>query len=98
MTEDMNTRILKMFQKDVLFAYGFVAGLWAVYLFVFYRVMSLIGSGSIVTVLLISGALVLLFNTAAIVAMIRHYAHEKETIYGLDIRHLDEMALAKKNQ
>jgi len=33
--------------------------------------------------------LLLLFNTASITAMIRHYGNDKEHIYGVDIRHLD---------
>jgi hypothetical protein len=31
----------------------------------------------------------LLFNTASIVAMTRHYAADKDHIYGIDIKHLD---------
>jgi hypothetical protein len=45
--------------------------------------------------LAISGALVLLFNTAAIVAMIVHYSHDKENIYSLDLRYLDLMKKTK---
>jgi hypothetical protein len=32
---------------------------------------------------------VLLFNTASIFAMIRHYSGDKEHIYGLDLHYLD---------
>lgn len=98
MTEDMRIRIDRMFRGDTIFAYGFVAVLWVVVIFVFLSVLALIGGGAITTVLVISRALVLLFNTAAIIAMIRHYAHEKDFIYGLDIRHLDEMEEAKRNR
>jgi hypothetical protein len=37
----------------------------------------------------------LIFNTASIAAMVKHYEEDKEFIYGLDIKHLDE---AKKNR
>ena len=30
---------------------------------------------------------VLIFNTAAILAMVKHYEDDKEFIYGLDIKH-----------
>jgi hypothetical protein len=30
-----------------------------------------------------------IFNTASIAAMVNHYSHDKEHIYGTDIRHLD---------
>jgi hypothetical protein len=39
----------------------------------------------------ISGAGVLALNTAAIVAMLRHYTDDKQFIYSLDLKHLDEM-------
>ena len=35
--------------------------------------------------------IVLLFNTASIFAMIRHYSGDKEHIYGLDIHYLDAL-------
>lgn len=98
MSDDMQTRIEVMFRGDKTFALGFVAVLWAVLLFVFFSVRSTIGGGAIINVLVVAGALVLLFNTAAIIAMIRQYAAERDFIYGLDIRHLDEMKRAKRNR
>ncbi len=41
-------------------------------------------------VALLSAAAVLVFNTASIVAMLRNYAADKDFIYGLDIKMLDE--------
>ena len=46
--------------------------------------------------LLIGGAAVLLFNTASIGAMVQHYQEDKDFIYGLDIKHLDEMRGRKR--
>lgn len=91
MAASIQSRVEKMFRGDALFASAFVLVLWAVVIFVFLQVLGLIGGGLIAIVLVVGGGLVLLFNTAAIVAMIRHYSHEKSFIYGLDIRHLDEM-------
>jgi hypothetical protein len=48
------------------------------------------------TILLISGGLVLIFNTASIWAMLRHYADDRDFIYGLDLKHLDEMRRQKR--
>jgi hypothetical protein len=42
------------------------------------------------TLLLIGGAIVLIFNTAAILAMLRHYREDRDFMYGLDIKFLDE--------
>ena len=35
--------------------------------------------------------LVLLFNSASIVAMLTHYSEDRSHIYGLDLHYLDEM-------
>ena len=40
--------------------------------------------------LLFAGAIVLLFNTAAILAMLRHYREDRDFMYGIDIKFLDE--------
>ena len=40
--------------------------------------------------LLCAGAVILLFNTAAILAMLRHYREDRDFMYGLDIKFLDE--------
>jgi hypothetical protein len=37
----------------------------------------------------IAAAIVLLYNTASIVAMLRHYHDDKGHIYPIDIHHLD---------
>jgi hypothetical protein len=49
-----------------------------------------VSDGGIRIALVISALFLLAFNTASIFAMIRHYREDKEHIYGLDIRHLDE--------
>ena len=37
----------------------------------------------------IAAIVLLIFNTGSIANMVRHYGHDKERIYGTDIRHLD---------
>jgi len=95
MSESMKARIQKMYLGDAVFACGFLIVLWVVYFFVYLSIPDRMLENGIATVLLIGGALVLVFNTAAIVAMIVQYAREKTIIYGLDIRHLDEMRAAR---
>lgn len=96
MSDDMQTRIQRMFRGDVTFAWTFVLVLWLVVLFVFFRVSDLLNGGAVQTVLLVAGGLVLLFNTAAIFAMVRQYSQEKELIYAIDLHHLDAMRAAKR--
>jgi hypothetical protein len=82
-------RIQSMFAGDRLWAIFAVVSLWAIYAFVFWRVLPVAGSEGIVEALAVAGGLVLLFNTASILAMVNHYAHDKDHIYGLDIHYLD---------
>jgi uncharacterized membrane protein len=92
----LDARIDRMHQRDRTGALAFVVGLWVTILFALFTMWPLIGEGTIRIVLAISAILVLAFNTAAIVAMLRHYSDDKSFIYGLDIKHLDEMRSRKR--
>ena len=65
--------------------------LWAVLLFVFISVMPLASDPTILYVLGAGVGMVLLFNTASILAMISHYSEDRDNIYGLDLHYLDAM-------
>lgn len=79
-----------MHRRDVLVAWAFVIGLWFSIVFVALATWTLAPNGAARTILLIAGAIVLLFNTAAILAMLRHYREDRDFMYGLDIKFLDE--------
>ncbi len=79
-----------MHKRDVQIAWAFVIGLWVAMIFVAFATWNLAPSGAVRTLLLIGGAIVLLFNTAAIMAMLRHYREDRDFIYGLDIKFLDQ--------
>ncbi len=89
-------RIDRMHGQDRIGALAFVIVLWVVILFVMIHIWPFVADGTIRTILLVSGGLVLLFNTASIVAMLTHYAGDKHFIYGLDLKHLDEMRRRKR--
>ncbi len=95
MTE-MTERIEKMHRLDILVAWAFVGGLWFAIGFVALATWSLAPSMSARIVLLIGGAVVLVFNTAAIMAMLRHYRSDRDFMYGLDIKFLDAAKAAKR--
>ncbi len=96
-TRSHASRIDRMHQRDRMGALAFVAGLWVAVLFTLISIWPLIGNGGIRMVLAVAAAAVLAFNTAAIVAMLRHYNDDKSFIYGLDIMHLDEMRRRKRS-
>jgi hypothetical protein len=79
-----------MHKRDVLVAWAFVVGLWCAMIFVAIATWDLAPSGGARNLLLIGGVIVLLFNTAAILAMLRHYREDRDFMYGLDIKFSDE--------
>lgn len=88
---DLKERVEAMYRRDVIVAWAFVIGLWLAIVFVMIATWQLAPDGNLRTILLIGGAAVLLFNTASMGAMVKHYKEDKDFIYGLDIKHLDEM-------
>lgn len=89
-------RIDQMHSRDRAGLVIFVIVLWCTMLFALFSIWPFIAMPAIRIILTVAGALVLLFNTAAIVAMLRHYHEDKHFIYGLDLKHLDEMRRRKK--
>ena len=79
-----------MHKRDVLVAWAFVIGLWFAIIFVAIATWNLAPDSAARTILLGAGAVVLLFNTAAILAMLKHYREDRDFMYGLDIKFLDE--------
>lgn len=92
-------RIDAMFGRDRIFGWVFVVWLWITYGFTYFAVTFIseaaAGSG-VQTALIIGGVLVIVYNTASIGAMIKHYAEDKEFIYAVDLRHLDRLRAKKK--
>ncbi len=89
--EGRDPRIDSMYANDRRWALTLVAILWIVTLFTLYMIWPLIPDGNVRIVASVAAALVLIFNTASISAMVKHYAEDKDFIYGLDIKNLDAM-------
>lgn len=88
-------RIGRMYRGDCAWAIVALVTLWATIAFVFIKVVP--GADpNIVLALAAGGAVLLIFNTAAIVALIRHYTADKTHLYGLDIFYIDAMRDARK--
>jgi len=87
----LHQRIDRMHARDRAGLLAFIVVLWCTLLFALFSVWPYISVPAMRIILSIACGLVLAFNTAAIVAMLRHYVEDKHFIYGLDIKHLDEM-------
>ena len=95
MTNDINQRINSMYNRDRLFATLILIALWVTIAFIYIQISKQVSDGNIQITLTIGALLLLLFNTASIYAMLRHYAQDKAFIYKIDIRHLDEARAQK---
>ncbi len=90
MEHGMQKRIDQMFARDRWMAYVALLLLWVALVYVYIAVTASATDPAVRIALSIGVAGVLVFNTASILAMVRHYKDDKNHIYGLDIRHLDE--------
>ena len=86
---DLDQRVEAMYRGDVRSAWSLVILLWIVVLFVLIMSWPYIPDGGVRIVSLIGAAAILIFNTAAVRAMLNHYAEDKHFIYTLDIKLLD---------
>ena len=82
-------RIPAMHRRDITIAWAFVLGLWLAMAFVLWATWDIAPSGAARALLLLGGVVVLVLNTAAIVAMLAHYREDRDHIYGLDLRFQD---------
>jgi hypothetical protein len=87
----LEERIDRMHKRDRIGAIAFVVALWCAMLFVMFSIWPVLENTAIRNILLVAGAGMLVLNTAAIMAMLKHYHDDKHFIYSLDIMHLDEM-------
>lgn len=81
-------RVDKMLKRDSRAAITLVTVLWLTIFFVILAVRSYMPPG-VELVCWIAAAVLLLYNTSSIVAMLRHYSEDKAHIYPIDIHHLD---------
>jgi hypothetical protein len=89
-SQDLRSRIDAMFSRDKTMAWIFIVVLWITIAFVYFAIFGLIRDDAMKVVLSVGAVALLVFNSASMLAMISHYAEDREHIYGLDIKHLDE--------
>lgn len=90
MTE-LERRIEIMYRRDRLWAWVLVLLLWLTFVAVLVFSWPYLPDGHVRVAVLTGAGAVLVLNTASITAMLRHYAEDKEFIYGLDLQALDAM-------
>ena len=89
---ELHARIDAMCSNDRSFAYVLLAAAWIAIWFVVMQIADIAPPGAFTTLVYVSALAICVFNTASIVAMVRHYQEDKNHIYGQDIAHLDANA------
>ncbi|WP_336490413.1 hypothetical protein [Methylobacterium nigriterrae] len=91
-------RVASMFRRDCAAAVCAVLLVWLIYAFTFWTMKPAFDAAGLTGPMVGLGACVLFLNTAAIVAMIRHYGEDRAAIYGTDIYYLDRLRAARRSQ
>ena len=89
---ELQARIDAMCSNDRIFAYVLLAAAWIAIWFVVVQIADIAPPGAFPALVYVSALAICVFNTASIVAMVRHYQEDKNHIYGQDIAHLDANA------
>lgn len=97
MSSDLKKRMHEMYLRDCFMAWVDVVLLWGVVLFVLVAILGIVQDPTIRLVLCGASLALVVFNTASVSAMTKHFKEDKDFIYGLDIKHLDANRAAKIN-
>lgn len=91
-----SVRIARLYRGDCAFAILALVALWLSIAFVFWSVWTYESDGGVHIALACGAAVLLLLNTASIIALIKHYTSDKIHLYGLDIFYIDAMHAVKR--
>jgi hypothetical protein len=89
---EVQAQMQSMLDRDRLMAYGFVIAMLIVLPFILVAVWNDVPSTGVKVVLLASCAVVLLYNVASMVALVRNYRRDRDFVYRRDVAHLRERA------
>jgi archaellum biogenesis protein FlaJ (TadC family) len=86
----------KMYQRDRWMAIASVVAMLIVLPFVYVALLeNMPGTGTKV-VLAAAGVVLLIYNVASMLALVRNYRRDKDFIYRRDVAHLRELAVARR--
>ncbi|GJD68514.1 hypothetical protein [Methylobacterium gnaphalii] len=91
-------RIDAMFNRDRTAASFAVFVVWLVYGFTFWMMRDVFAESHILPIMATLGLIVVFLNSAAVVAMIKHYGEDRDSIYGTDIYYLDRAREARRTK
>jgi hypothetical protein len=90
--EQMDT----MYQRDRWMAIGWVVALLIILPFVYIALLQHMPGTGVKVVLAGSMLVLLIYNVASMLALVRNYKRDKDFIYRRDVAHLRELAVARE--
>jgi hypothetical protein len=85
-----------MLRRDIVVGVAFAALMWLTLLFTFVITSTVVDDPAVTMVMGVAGAVLGVFNTLALLSMIRRYRAERVHVYGEDIHHLDAARSSRK--
>lgn len=89
-------QINAMYQRDRWMAVALVVALLVVIPFIYIALWDFMPNAGTKVILFLSGALLLLYNVASMIALIRNYRRDRDFIYRRDVAHLRELRAARQ--
>jgi hypothetical protein len=89
---EVQRQMESMLSRDRIMAYGFVVAMLVVLPFILIAVWDDVPTTGIKVVLIASCAVVLIYNVASMVALVRNYRQDRDFVYRRDVAHLRERA------
>jgi hypothetical protein len=86
-----------MYRRDRWMAIGLVVVLLIVLPFVYIALWNSMPGAGVKVVLGAAGAVLLIYNVASMLALVRNYRRDKDFIYRRDIAHLRELRVARRD-
>lgn len=85
-----------MLRRDIIVGVTFAALMWLSILFTLVSAANVVDDLAVTAVVAVACGLLGVFNTLALLSMIRRYRVERDHVYGEDIHHLDAARRSRK--
>jgi len=84
-----------LYQRDLAMATAFVVALLVVLPFMIIALWSVMPSAAVKALLVAAAAVLLVYNVASMLYLVRNYRRDKDFIYRRDVAHLRELKVAR---
>lgn len=89
-------QMTSLYQRDLAMATAFVVGLLVVLPFMVIALWSVMPGAGTKVLLIAAAAVLLIYNIASMLYLVRNYRRDKDFIYRRDVAHLRELKVARR--